>query len=376
MSIAWGAYATFGVGVDGDLLKTYPRTGLLTTARICVSMLVTSCYPLQAHPSRVCILSTWKAFSLDMQEAYSSLATDDGAGTEKDTAEDSISPSLRRHRNASGPPEAPLSSTGSVVADSSTAASSNSLGSRDGGASPSSDPGQRGKRRLLGGREAIGGPTPAAQGGVGGDGHNTRFESQEGGEDARRGTAEVEARFWGVEDREQRGELLSEGAEAAAAAAAAAPDEEAGSGGGGGEHVGWRQHHLQGDAADIESAGRGRTFPRTVCSAGQAAGEGEGETAFWTSPEGFRHIVVTAAFLALSYTIAMAVNDLGVILEVVGATGSTTVAFVLPGLLYLKLHPEPHPKRSLATLQLAVGLLIIPVALTFIALGHSAEGQR
>ncbi|CAN0497910.1 unnamed protein product, partial [Ectocarpus sp. 8 AP-2014] len=47
MSIAWGAYATFGVGVDGDLLKTYPRTGLLTTARICVSMLVTSCYPLQ-----------------------------------------------------------------------------------------------------------------------------------------------------------------------------------------------------------------------------------------------------------------------------------------------------------------------------------------
>ncbi|CAM9231757.1 unnamed protein product [Ectocarpus sp. 4 AP-2014] len=368
MSIAWGAYATFGVGVDGDLLTTYPRTGLLTTARICVSMLVTSCYPLQAHPSRVCILSTWKAFSLDMEEAYSSLATDDGAGTEKYTAEDSISPSLRRHRNASGPPEAPLSSNGSVVADSNTAASPNSLGCRDGGASPSSEPGQRGKRRLLGGGEVVGGLTSAAQGGVGGDVDNTRF-----GEDARRGTAEVEARFLGVNDREQRGELLSEGAHAAAAAAAA-PDEEAGLERGGGEHVGWRQHHLQGDAADIEAAGRGRAFPRTVCSARQAAGEGEGEAAFWTSPDGFRHIVVTAAFLALSYTIAMAVNDLGVILEVVGATGSTTVAFVLPGLLYLKLHPEPHPKRSLATLQLAVGLLIIPVALTFIALGHSAEG--
>lgn len=261
----------------------------------------------------MCILSTWKAFSLDIQEAYSSLATDDGAGAEKDTTEDSISPSLRRHRNASGPPEAPLSSTGSVVADSNTAASPNSLGSRDGGASPSSGPGQRGKRRLLGGGEAIGGPTCAAQGGVGGDGDNTRFESQEGGEDARRGTAEVEARFLGVEDREQRGELLSEGA---AAAAAAAPDEEAGLGVRGGDHAGWRQHHLQGDAADIESAGRGRPFPRTVCSAGQAAGEAEGEAAFWTSPEGFRHIVVTAAFLALSYTIAMAVNDLGVILEV------------------------------------------------------------
>lgn len=62
--------------------------------------------------------------------------------------------------------------------------------------------------------------------------------------------------------------------------------------------------------------------------------------------------------------------------QVVGATGSTTIAFILPGLLYLKVHPEPHPKRSLATLQLAVGLLIIPVALTFIALGEPAEGRR
>lgn len=49
MSLSWGAYATFGIGVEGDLLETYPRTGLLTTARICVSMLVTSCYPLQVR---------------------------------------------------------------------------------------------------------------------------------------------------------------------------------------------------------------------------------------------------------------------------------------------------------------------------------------
>ncbi|CAN0348346.1 unnamed protein product [Ectocarpus fasciculatus] len=314
-----------------------------------------------------------------MQEAYSSLATaDDGDGTEKDTAEDSISPSLRRHRNnASGPPEhPPLSSSGSVVVDSNTTASpdNNSLGSRDGGVSPSSEGGQRGRRRLLGGGEAIGGQT-SAQGGGGEDGDNTRFESPEGEEDARRGTAEAEPRFSGVEDREMRGELLSEGA-------AAAPDEEAGFGGEDGDRVGWRRHHHLGSsggdaAADVESTGgRGRPFPGTVCSAGQAAGDGEEEASFWTSPEGVRHIVVTGVFLALSYSIAMAVNDLGVILEVVGATGSTTVAFVLPGLLYLKLHPEPHPKRSLATLQLAVGLLIIPVALTFIALGHSAEGRR
>lgn len=52
LSLSWGAYATFGVAVEGDLLDTYPRTGLLTSARICVSILVTSCYPLQVpqHP--------------------------------------------------------------------------------------------------------------------------------------------------------------------------------------------------------------------------------------------------------------------------------------------------------------------------------------
>lgn len=49
LSLSWGAYATFGVGVDGDLLETYPRTGLLTVARICVSLLVLSCYPLQVR---------------------------------------------------------------------------------------------------------------------------------------------------------------------------------------------------------------------------------------------------------------------------------------------------------------------------------------
>ena len=47
LAIAWGAYATFGVGVEDDLLEIYPETGLITVARVCVSFLVTSCYPLQ-----------------------------------------------------------------------------------------------------------------------------------------------------------------------------------------------------------------------------------------------------------------------------------------------------------------------------------------
>lgn len=49
LSLSWGAYATFGVGVEGDLLEAYPRTGLLTAARVSVSVLVMSCYPLQVR---------------------------------------------------------------------------------------------------------------------------------------------------------------------------------------------------------------------------------------------------------------------------------------------------------------------------------------
>lgn len=40
---------------------------------------------------------------------------------------------------------------------------------------------------------------------------------------------------------------------------------------------------------------------------------------------------ITCAFLVLSFIIAMSVSDLGVILGVVGATGSTTVSYILPG---------------------------------------------
>lgn len=75
---------------------------------------------------------------------------------------------------------------------------------------------------------------------------------------------------------------------------------------------------------------------------------------------------ITCVFLVLSYIIAMSVSDLGVILGVVGATGSTMVSYILPGAIYMKLHPEPHLLRHLACLQLSIGLLIVPTALYFV----------
>lgn len=81
-----------------------------------------------------------------------------------------------------------------------------------------------------------------------------------------------------------------------------------------------------------------------------------------------RFFTVTAIFLGLSYVIALSVDDLGVILSLVGATGSTLVSFILPGFCYFFLFREEGPawKRYCALLQGCVGLIIIPVCLTFI----------
>jgi amino acid permease len=81
------------------------------------------------------------------------------------------------------------------------------------------------------------------------------------------------------------------------------------------------------------------------------------------------HWVVTTCFLGLSLLVAIVVTDLGIILSIVGATGSTTVTFILPGLCYYKLFPHPHCKRTLALCQCVLGCAIFPFALFFIFKG-------
>jgi len=47
---------------------------------------------------------------------------------------------------------------------------------------------------------------------------------------------------------------------------------------------------------------------------------------------------ITCIFLVLSFSIAMVVSDLGIILGIVGATGSTMVSYILPGKYYVATH--------------------------------------
>merc|ERR1712157_156686 len=61
---------------------------------------------------------------------------------------------------------------------------------------------------------------------------------------------------------------------------------------------------------------------------------------------------ITCAFLVLSFFIAMCISDLSFILSIVGATGSTIVSYILPGLIYIRLHKGFHLMKIMAYLQL------------------------
>jgi len=85
-----------------------------------------------------------------------------------------------------------------------------------------------------------------------------------------------------------------------------------------------------------------------------------------------RYITITTLFLGSTLLIALTVEDLGVMLSVIGATGSTIVGYVIPSVLFLVMHryePEhevPTWKKILALTQLCIGLAVIPLSLTFI----------
>ena len=80
------------------------------------------------------------------------------------------------------------------------------------------------------------------------------------------------------------------------------------------------------------------------------------------------HWGITAAFVGASTAIALVVDDLGVVLKVVGATGSTIVSYILPGSCYFLLYREPHTLRWAALALLVAGAVTMPLSLTLIFL--------
>ena len=74
------------------------------------------------------------------------------------------------------------------------------------------------------------------------------------------------------------------------------------------------------------------------------------------------------------FQVALALADLGVLLSVVGASGSTIVSYILPGAIYYNIHTADNTwKRKAAACLFAAGCGIIPLALGFILFGGASH---
>ncbi|SPO26987.1 uncharacterized protein UTRI_10450_B [Ustilago trichophora] len=76
--------------------------------------------------------------------------------------------------------------------------------------------------------------------------------------------------------------------------------------------------------------------------------------------------LMTAAILSTTFIISLLVDDLSIILGFVGSVGSTTISFILPGVLYASLfRDEPNSRLRKAAVALAAwGCLVLVVALS------------
>ena len=98
------------------------------------------------------------------------------------------------------------------------------------------------------------------------------------------------------------------------------------------------------------------------------SGEGSEAKATSRTSDNIIYYAITLTFLSCSFALAMIVDDLGIVLALVGATGSTMVSYILPATIYLKVFEAEGMTmlRVMATAQLIAGCFITPVALYFI----------
>ncbi|EKM81692.1 hypothetical protein AGABI1DRAFT_111957 [Agaricus bisporus var. burnettii JB137-S8] len=83
----------------------------------------------------------------------------------------------------------------------------------------------------------------------------------------------------------------------------------------------------------------------------------------------WKFAVITAGILAAGFTVAFFVSDLRIVLSFVGSTGSTTISFILPGLLYWKLtRDDPSANKTLnwaAFVLMVYGIFVFVFCLGF-----------
>jgi len=95
-----------------------------------------------------------------------------------------------------------------------------------------------------------------------------------------------------------------------------------------------------------------------------------------------KHTLLTSAIIGLGFFVAFLVDDLRIVLSFVGSTGSTTISFILPGLMFWKLtrgDPSTSRRLSWAALLLAfygVCIFVFCLGYNIYELLHPIQGSR
>jgi len=82
--------------------------------------------------------------------------------------------------------------------------------------------------------------------------------------------------------------------------------------------------------------------------------------------------LITSLIVICSVTITMFVSSLGIVLAIVGATGSTSISYILPGIFYFQIQKRGK-KRWLALTLSVIGCIVVPFTLTFVFIGAAGE---
>jgi len=80
---------------------------------------------------------------------------------------------------------------------------------------------------------------------------------------------------------------------------------------------------------------------------------------------------------AITYVVAFFVDDLGIVFSIVGATGSVTICYILPGIFYTKLNANSPwlGKKFFAALLAVLGVLFMINSLIWIILKEVRKAQ-
>lgn len=82
--------------------------------------------------------------------------------------------------------------------------------------------------------------------------------------------------------------------------------------------------------------------------------------------------LITFVIIIISFIISMSTNDLGIVLALVGSTGTTIIAFILPGAFYYNLptdfdtNKNDKYKRQIALIMMILGIVLVPFNITMI----------